>query len=221
MGQLFKVDRGRPLYRQVYEILREQILRGHYRAGEPLLESQLAQDLAVSRTPIREALRQLEKDGLVQSDRYMVAINNPSPEEFVDLYLCRAALEQLVADRAARFRTDQDLRTMNTALRQADQAISEHDLEAVLQANTMFHDALITAAQMPRLRQLMDSIRGPILIARRHVLNQGEVFERQIHLEHLNLLEAVEAQNPDVAKERMELHMTNDISRGLAQFNAE
>jgi|BEDMetMinimDraft_2_1075160.scaffolds.fasta_scaffold19461_1 DNA-binding GntR family transcriptional regulator len=215
-----RVERARPLYQQVYYLLREGIVTGRYAPGQILAESVLAQTLGVSRTPVREALRQLEKDGLVVTGSYEVTVAKPTEQEFVDLYVCRAALERVVAEYAARRRSAGDVAEMTEALDDAERAIAAQDHAGVLAANTRFHDRMVASAGMPRLSQLMQSIRGPILLARRHVLAQGEQFEREILAEHRAILAAVAAEKPDEAVARMELHMQHDIERGLAQFRA-
>lgn len=215
-----RVERAQPLYQQVYHVLREGIVTGRYAPGQILAESVLAQALGVSRTPVREALRQLEKDGLVVTGPYEVTVAKPSEQEFVDLYVCRAALERVVAEYAARRRSDADMAVMAEALDDAERAIDAGDHAGVLRANTRFHDRMVESAGMPRLSQLMQSIRGPILLARRHVLAQGEQFERQILVEHRAILAAIAAKAPDQAVERMERHMRHDIERGLEQFRA-
>ncbi|MCL8208794.1 MAG: GntR family transcriptional regulator [Actinomycetia bacterium] len=215
-----RVERAQPLYQQVYHVLREGIVTGVYAPGQILAESSLAQALGVSRTPVREALRQLEKDGLVVTGPYEVVVAKPSEQDFVDLYVCRAALERVVAEYAAQRRSDADVAAMTAALDDAERAIDSQDHAGVLRANTRFHDRMVESAGIPRLRELMGSIRGPILLARRHVLAQGEQFEREILGEHRAILAAIVARSPRVAVERMERHMRHDIERGLAQFRA-
>ncbi|MCL5015192.1 MAG: GntR family transcriptional regulator [Firmicutes bacterium] len=215
-----KIQRSVPLYQQVYVILQQKILRGEYRPGQVVAESLLAEDLGVSRTPIREALRQLEKDGLVQVGRYEVTISNPSREEFVELYLCRAALEQLVAERSALNRSSSDIDAMAQALEDAETAINEGNHAAVLQANTRFHDYMVDSTRMARLSRLMTSIRGPIILVRQLVLFCGEHFERDILREHHELLNSIRESNASQSKDNMARHMTNDIERGLARFDS-
>ena len=214
------IERSAPLYQQAYTVLKRKILEGHYRPGEALTESFLAQELGVSRTPVREALRQLEKDGLVQTHRYEVTISKPSRDEFVELYLCRAALEQLVAERAALKASPDDVQAMAYALNDASEALARGDQSEVLQSNTRFHDRMVASARVSRLSELMHSIRGPILLARRVVLASGEVFERHILAEHQELLLGIERHDPEHTKTWMRTHMDNDIERGLAQFDA-
>lgn len=208
-----ELQRTAPLYQQVYDVLRRRILEGKYAPGETMLESRIARTLSVSRTPVREALLQLEREGLLVTQGSERVVANPTKEEFVNLYICRAALERLVAERAARLATGSDIEIMVAALDEARAAITAGDHVGVLDANTRFHDQMVESTRMPPLRQLMGTIRGPILIARRHVLSDAAV-ENAIWEEHSALLDAIRRRDPRKAQELMELHMNNDIERG-------
>ena len=213
------LQRPAPLYQQIYELLRRKILQGDYAPGESVQEVQTAEMLSVSRTPVREALRQLEMDGLLVARGSERTVANPMKEEFVDLYTCRMALERVVAERAARYATPEDVEVMAAAIEEARAASEGEDHASVLSANTRFHDRMVESARMTTLRQLMDTIRGPILVARRHVLSDS-VTEAAISDEHSSLLDAIQRHDARAARERMELHMSNDIERGVAKFDA-
>jgi DNA-binding GntR family transcriptional regulator len=214
-----ELQRPAPLYQQVYDLLRQKILRGEYAPGESVQEVQIAEMLHVSRTPVREALRQLEREGLLITRGTERTVANPTKEQFVELYICRAALERVVAERAAQFATPSDIEAMAGAIEEAKAAGEAGDHAGVLFANTRFHDRMVESARMPTLRQLMDTIRGPILVARRHVLSDSAT-EAEISKEHSALLEAIRQHDARMAQEHMQLHMSNDIERGCAKFDA-
>lgn len=211
------LHRSAPLYQQVYELLRRKILEGEYAPGESLHESRTAEMLQVSRTPVREALRQLEQDGLLVGQGPERVVRNLTREEFVELYTCRIALERLVADRAASLATEKEIEDMATAIDEARAAVAAGDHAGVLSANTRFHDRMVESAQMKQLRQLMDTIRGPILVARRRLLTDREV-EAAICDEHEKILDAIRRKDTLAAQERIEGHMKNDIERGVRSF---
>lgn len=212
-----ELQRPAPLYRQVYWLLRRQILEGKYSPGEVLHESRMAVALEVSRTPVREALRQLEREGLLVPHGSEKAVTNPGKEEFVDLYTCRAALERLVAERSAKYADKEDIEFMERTIKEAREATEGGDHAGVLAANTGFHDRMVESARMPTLEHLMDTIRGQILVARRRLLTNTE-FETAICDEHDTIIEAIKSGDEKAAHKRMELHMSNDIKRGVANF---
>lgn len=192
--------------------MRRKILDGEFAPGESVLESRTAEMLRVSRTPVREALLQLEREGLLIAQGFERVVTNPTREEFVELYVCRAALERIVAERAARLATGPEIEVMAAAIDEARVASIAGDHPGVLTANTRFHDQMIDSARMPTLSRLMDTIRGQILVVRRHLLSDAAV-EAAICDEHATLLEAIREGNAVEAQRRMELHMKNDIQR--------
>jgi GntR family transcriptional regulator, rspAB operon transcriptional repressor len=213
------LHRSAPLYQQVYELLRRKILEGEYAPGQSLQESRTAEMLRVSRTPVREALRQLEQEGLLVAQGSERAVRNLTREEFVELYTCRVALERLVADRAASLATEEEIEDMATSIKRARAAVAAGDHARVLSANTSFHDRMVESARMKPLRQLMGTIRGPILVARRRLLTDPEV-EAAICDEHEEILDAIRRKDVRAAQELIERHMKNDIQRGVANFDA-
>jgi|SRR5215211_1469664 len=215
---MVELQRSAPLYQQVYRVLRRQILQGEYAPGGIVQESRTAEMLRVSRTPVREALRQLEREGLLVAQGSERVVANPTKEEFVDLYTCRAALERLVAERSALLADSSDVEFMAGAIEEARAAIPGGDHAVVLSANTRFHDRMVESARMKPLRQLMDTIRGPILVARRRLLTNAEV-EAAICDEHEEILDAIRRKDVRAAQELMERHMKNDIERGVANFD--
>ena len=192
--------------------MRRKILDGEFAPGESVLESRTAEMLRVSRTPVREALLQLEREGLLIAQGFERAVTNPTREEFVELYTCRAALECIVAERAARLATRSEIAVMAAAIDGARAASVAGDHAGVLAANTRFHDQMIESARMAPLSQLMNTIRGQILVVRRHLLSDAAV-EAAICDEHATLLEAIREGDAVEAQRRMQRHMNNDIRR--------
>lgn len=212
-----ELERPLPLYERVYQLLRQQIVQGVYRPGERVQESHTAKALRVSRTPVREALRVLEKEGLLITHGVEHIVVNPTREQYVDLYTCRMALERIVAERSANSASQSDIDAMEAALKDAKSASEAGDHAGVVAANTRFHDRMIESARMPPLQQLMYTIRGQILVARGHVLSDPDV-EAAIWKEHCKLLQAIREGNAPKAQEIMEFHMKNDVERGSRHF---
>jgi len=124
-----------------YDFLRDAIVTGEFPAGASLVETSLADLCQVSRTPIREALRRLEQDGLVvRSERGMV-VRERSPDEILDIYETRIVLEATVGRIAADRRSELDLGRLESLL-EMGQAVDPGDVEAKVDANSRFHQAL-------------------------------------------------------------------------------
>lgn len=147
---------------RAYQLIRSSIIEGRYRAGQRLIEGRIGEEFALSRTPVREALRLLEAEGLVLSIRNRGAIVRPvSPKEIIDLYELRARLESLGAERAAARATDAGIAELDAAITAFEAAIPSTDRieltenRILSQANSRFHDAIVEMADHVRLSQLM------------------------------------------------------------------
>jgi DNA-binding GntR family transcriptional regulator len=114
--------------------------------------------------------------------------------------------------------TRSEIEVMAGAVEEARAASATGDHAEVIAANTRFHDRMVESSRMPLLHQLMDTIRGPILVARHYVLSDSTASENAICDEHSALLDAIRQGDVRAAQERMELHMNNDIQRGLVNF---
>jgi DNA-binding GntR family transcriptional regulator len=145
-----------------YERIREAIVEGRYRPGTRLIEQRIAAELDLSRTPVREALRTLDAEGLVVSYANRGAVVRPiAVGDVEDLYELRARLESFAAFRAARLCTEVELETMDTAMRSYRAALAKasagdvEGLRAINAANSQFHGAVLDAARHERLAVLL------------------------------------------------------------------
>jgi DNA-binding GntR family transcriptional regulator len=143
------------------DLIREAILDGEYAAGERLKEDELAQRLDVSRTPVREALRRLEAEGLVVVEPQRGAtVRAYEPRELDDMYRLRAVLEGYAARRAAERITDSELDELRKSCERfsrlaARKRVSPRDLA---RENQVFHDAILAAADDPRLAEMARAV---------------------------------------------------------------
>jgi DNA-binding GntR family transcriptional regulator len=134
----------RSLADDVVDRLRDAIFHGSFMPGESLREEQLAAMLDVSRGPVREALVQLEREGLVIVRRHRGAtVARLSRSDLEDVYSLRLALERLAVQRAARYATDQDFAAMETVLAAFDVALAHGPSEKeVAELDVRFHDLI-------------------------------------------------------------------------------
>jgi DNA-binding GntR family transcriptional regulator len=147
---------------RAYDLIRASIIQGRYGPGQRMIEERIADEFGLSRTPVREALRMLEAEGLIISERNRGAIVRPlSSKDVYDLYELRARLESLAAERAAQRCTPEDLADLDRAIAEFDEAIpldssaDEERLEALNNANSHFHGTLLRMADHSRLSQLL------------------------------------------------------------------
>ncbi len=142
-----------------YEFLRSRILSGEIPAHCRLKEQDLAAQLKVSRTPIREALARLETEGLVRRSPRRGAVVSPVELDEVDeIYQIRDALETLVAIRACERATDPEIEEMCSTLRRAEESQRSGDLDEMTKSTLQFHALLNRAGRSPRLAQMLRTL---------------------------------------------------------------
>jgi DNA-binding GntR family transcriptional regulator len=140
-----------------YDRLKAAILSGELEPGSPLVEVALAEWCGVSRTPIREALRRLQQDGLVQRSDRGLAVKTRSPEEILDIYDARMVLEATTGRVAAERRTDYDVRLLHGLLDHGDR-VPGTDGPAMVEANQKFHRAVWRAGHNEALIDLLERL---------------------------------------------------------------
>ena len=149
-------DEGSTRSNGVYERLKEAIVTGRARPNERLIEVELAERLAVSRTPIRESLQRLAAEGLVASQRHGWVVREHRSAEIREIYEARAALEGYCARLAAERASESQLKAIASLHRDNTAGLSTSDRrERLVKVNDHFHDAIISAAQNERLSSMI------------------------------------------------------------------
>jgi len=189
----------------LYQQLLEEVLEGELRPGEVLVESALGKRFGVSRTPIREALRMLEQDGVLERVNRGIRVRQTSPDEVLEIYGVRTILEAAAARDAAARRTDYDLAILDRILRSMGEARTAPPQEMAA-INRSFHRAIWAAA---RNRTLTDLLERLAVHLRRYpattYLRAGR-WEEALE-EHRQLLEAIRESDPEAAAKVAEKHM--------------
>lgn len=196
-----------PLREQVISALRDAILDFRLKPGQRLVERELIEQLGVSRTTVREALRELTSEGLVTVVPQKGAIvAAPTPDEAHDLYEARAALESLVVQRfAERATKSQIIRLSAAAEAFAETAGLDVEASAILAAKDVFYDVLIEGAASSVLQQLTETIQARLRVLRATAMStEGHSLAAE---ELRNIVAAVEAGDGKLAAERYEAHI--------------
>jgi len=203
------VIKSAPLHSQVYEILKKQILTGVIKTGEKIQENKIAQDFGVSRSPIREALRMLQQDGLVTSALGGLIVTPLMLEDVEKIYQCRLAMEGYAARLCATRMTEELAAELHTCIEKAMYFHEQKDSDQVIFYNTMFHDGIIHGCDNEYLQSLISRNRALVLLARTHefriYMRSGEYLK-----EHLQLLEMMKKHNCEAAEATMREHILND-----------
>ena len=216
------IARSQSLYQKAYQALYTAILSGEMAPGERLVETQLAARFAVSRTPIREAIRQLQLKGLVvQDENGGLCVTKISVQDALYLYDCRIALEQLAVRCACQHAQPDDLATMEQTLQameditSAGQTSAEHESESsskLLELNARFHSLLAISSGNPWLAPLLEYVSDKLMLLRVRTLRSAEDLAN-IHSEHRQILEAIVKQDQGMAIAAITEHLTTSKDR--------
>ena len=155
-----KLDSYQPLREVVCETLRDAIRKGKLKPGERLMESQLAEDLGVSRTPVREAIRKLELEGyVIMMPRRGTYVANLSIRDVNEVFEIRTSLDSLASGLAAERITDEELERLQRLLVAIGGYIEENDMDKIVECDTEFHDLLYQASRNSRLVGIIFNLR--------------------------------------------------------------
>ncbi len=208
---MLQIKREDPLYEQIYQKLRNVILMGELQPGERLVDSRIAEQLNVSRSPVREAFRKLEQDGLITNRDGIIAVYVPSLQDVIELYQVRVGLEAVSVYWATQYMTNEQLEELHQSIMATEKAIKEKRLAEVVTLNTYFHESIVSHSKNSRLEQMMHNIRSLVFLYRNTIFKQYDRGEGFLS-EHREILEAMIAREPSLAAKRMELHIYNDMN---------
>lgn len=205
---------------QVYQSVKRAVVQGRLAPGQQLNEVQLAEQLGISRTPLREALRRLEAEGFIMRRRGSLSIPLLSLDELVELYDIRARLEGLAAARAATRLTDDDL----VALRAANANIkhAEHlgSTDVVL-AGADFHRQIALIAHSQKTLEFLDNVLGHLARYRVYGTDKGRTSFPEDHLAVLDALAARDAQRAEQAMVTHVVRARDHVTASVEQWFAE
>jgi DNA-binding GntR family transcriptional regulator len=210
----------RSLADDVVDRLRNAIFHGSFKPGEPLREEQLAAMLDVSRGPVREALVQLEREGLVLVRRHRGAtVARLSRNDVEEVYSLRLALERLAVQRAVRYATEQDFAALEAVLAAFDVALSHGPSEKeVAELDVRFHDLIYLAARHQRLYDCWANLKSQIYIflLSRNVADPD--FREVTVKSHADLLDALRTGDETRATAEIEAHLRGAYDRVVRSY---
>ena len=193
----------------VFKTLREAILKGDLAPGERLMEIKLANQLGVSRTPIREAIRKLELEGLVvMVPRKGAEVAKITEKDLRDVLEVRASLEELAISLACERITDEKIAELKDALEQFRTVIKGKDVTKIAQMDVAFHDVIFEATQNARLVQMVNNLREQMYRYRLEYLKDFSTHSR-LDEEHVKIFEAVSARDIERATALIREHIYN------------
>ena len=207
-----------PLRDVVFNTLRRAILKGELKPGERLMEIALAEKLGVSRTPIREAIRKLELEGLViMIPRRGAQVANITEKDLTDVLEVRCCLEEMAIEKACGRMTEEELEELSDAEAQFQGLLEEGDLTKLAEADVEFHEIIYRAAENKRLLQVLNNLREQIYRYRVEYLKDEKTRQRLVK-EHQEMLEAIRDRDVEKAKRIASDHIENQ-RKGIIESN--
>lgn len=200
-----------PLRDVVFHTLRQAILRGELKPGERLMEVKLANKLGVSRTPIREAIRKLELEGLVlMIPRKGAEVAEITEKSLRDVLEVRRALEELAVRLACDKITEKEIQKLREAAQDFQKSLQSGDVTRVAEADVQFHDILYVATDNQKLVQLLNNLREQMYRYRVEYLKNDEAYP-VLTREHEDIIRHISRRDKEKATEVMCRHIDNQV----------
>ena len=214
--QPIRLDAYKPLREIVSDALRQAIRDGLLPPGERLMEIPLAEELGVSRTPIREAIRILEQEGLVvMIPRRGTYVADMSLKDVTEVFELRSILEELAAELAAERITNEEIEALEQHLVEIGNYMNENNLDKVVQADILFHEILYKASRNDRLVEMINNLREQTLRFRTLSMSQTGRLAKTWD-EHRQLVEAISDRDVERARQIARIHMEESEKTLLA-----
>ena len=193
---------------QVFDHLENDILSGKYRRGEILTESKLSAELGVSRTPIREALRRLEQEHIIEESGKGSVVIGINEKDLEDFFMIRKSLECQVAALAAKNRTEEQLKQLREALEFQEFYLNKKDPDQIKLMDSRFHETLYKLSGSTAFYDTLVPLHKKIQKYRRASVTNSSRAEASV-AEHRKIYEAIEAKNTALAAKYASEHVEN------------
>ncbi len=193
---------------QVFEHLETDILSGKYKIGESLTESKLSAELGVSRTPIREALRRLEQEHLIEEAPKGMVVLGIGEKDLADIFAIRQALEGKAAEMAAENYTDEQLSIVREALEFQEFYLGKQDPDRIKSMDSRFHETIYKMSGSAVFYDVLMPLHKKILKYRKASVTDSSRAEASV-AEHRAIYEAIAAHNGELASRLIIEHLNN------------
>lgn len=215
-----KLDRRRPMRDQIYPLIRDLILTGEIKPGDAIDEKSIALQLNISRTPVREAVKKLSDEHLVdvvaQSGTRAARID---AKEIEQAYLIRRALEIETSANAAPRMNDSHAENLNDILKLHERAIEQRKFVNAIAIDDNFHRYIAQLAELPRLWHMIEISKAHLDRCRHMLLPRAGEAAATLE-QHRTIIRALNTKKPEAAKEAMQNHLESSYA-GIAKMLAE
>lgn len=203
---------------QVFEHLETDILSGKYQRGESLTESKLSAELGVSRTPIREALKRLEQEHLIEESPKGMTVVGISKKDLDDIFKIRGALEGKAAEMAAKNHTEEQLSIVREALEFQEFYLVKHDPDRIKSMDSRFHETIYKMSGSTVFYDVLVPLHKKLLKYRKASVSESSRAEASV-AEHRAIYEAIAARNGELASKLTIEHLNNAYKNMIKKEN--
>ena len=194
--------------------LREAILNGYFEPGEKLDQDLIAEELAVSRTPVREALRRLESEGFIEvRPHYGAFIAEVSPQDIREVYEVRRLLEAEVVRQVTPLIPESVLEELERSLADAQAQFDAGDSARHFESDVYFHETIVNFVENRLLKEVLDGLTNRISMVRRFAQSKPGPHLNESLKEHHAILQAMRQRDPEQAAELMRIHLEKSSFR--------
>ncbi|MDN7245196.1 GntR family transcriptional regulator [Planococcus shenhongbingii] len=208
----FMIEKPVPYYEQFYHSIKAMIFEGKFKPGDRIVENQLAKEFNVSKSPVREAIRMLEQEGLIVTDeKSRMIVYQPTLKDVEEIYFCRKALESFAIKLMVQKATDDEVAEIENLLRETEAAIQEsQDANAIISMNEAFHNLIIEYTKNDRLKKQVKDLKSLMYFFR--IMNfQGENRANEILKQHSNIFVHIKNRDEEKAYQAMLEHLQMDV----------
>jgi DNA-binding GntR family transcriptional regulator len=214
-----KVSKRKSLREEVYESLKKSILHGKLKGGQRLIEETLADQIGISRTPVREAFHKLERDDLVTKlPKGGFAVKEFSKEDVNEIFGIRSALESYAAYLVTLHISPEKISQLEKKVKELEDALQKGEDEKVVQLNTEFHDLIYKSCRSKKLLEMICNFRDYFYRYRSFLLQTEKGMNYSIE-DHRRMLEAMKKKNPRLVERLVRKHLERGKELILKEIN--
>ena len=213
------LSQNRPIKEVVYESLKKTLIEGKIPIGERFIEKEYSDRLNISRTPVRESLKQLESEGLVKYiPRTGVVVNRITREDVIEIYKIRSSLEFLVATEAMKYIQQSDADKIYKLLDETEIANKENNIEEVIRLFSVYNTVLYELSHMKILPTIISNLNN-YLHKFRKISIEDKVRRENAIIEHRNIIKAILNKDRDLAEVIIKKHHYDSLDVVLLQIS--
>ena len=213
------LSQNRPIKEVVYESLKKTLIESKIPIGERFIEKEYSDRLNISRTPVRESLKELELEGLVKYiPRTGVVVNRITREDVIEIYKIRSSLEFLVATEAMKYIQQSDADKIYKLLDETEIANKENNIEEVIRLFSVYNTELYELSQMKILPNIISNLNN-YLHKFRKISIEDKVRRENAIIEHRNIIKAILNKDRDLAEVIIKKHLYDSLDVVLLQIS--